>query len=602
MKKAIGKENNKANFPQSFNIDNNTVRNKKDIALAFNNLLANIGYNVNHSVPQSNKSFTSYLPNHNAKSIFLDPVIPADIFDITNTFKPKTSYGADGISTKLLINTIDTIILPITHIVNLTFETGIFPTDLKCAKVIPIYKAGDPSSLNNYRPISLLSSISKILERTMYNKIMKFLDANNILYRHQYGFRAKHSTIHPVLHLLNHCAEANNRTPSQLTLATFCDLSKAFDTISTDILLHKLNIYGIRGTANKWIESYLTNRSQYVDFDSNVSSSLPVRCGVPQGSILGPLLFLLYINDISHSTTENILSFADDTTVFLSDSDPTRLFSRANKSLEAVFHWFCANRLSLNAKKLNIWLFNRSLKKLNNSLELKIDGVVLSQATHCKFLGITIDESLSWKQQVSSINSKISRALFAIKQLKFSLPKKSLLTLYFSLLHPYLTYGILAWGNASTNILRKTETLHKRALRTVHNKSYNRHTDPLFKQSGILRVSDLYQLGVVLFMYDYVRTKLPLSFRNIFKFNCDVYDAYITRRAHMFHIPKTKSRFVDKLPLYNFPSMWNNWCTQLNVNSSRGALKNSMKTILINDYATLVKCENPRCIECQLIT
>ena len=187
------------------------------------------------------------------------------------------------------------------------------------------------------------------------------IDANNILYRHQYGFRAKHSTIHPVLHLLNHCAEANDKTPSQLTLATFCDLSKAFDTISTDILLHKLNIYGIRGTANKWIESYLTNRSQYVDFDSHKSSSLPVRCGVPQGSILGPLLFLLYINDISHSTTENILSFADDTTVFLSDSDPIRLFSRANKSLEAVFHWFCANRLSLNAKKHSIYGYSIGL-------------------------------------------------------------------------------------------------------------------------------------------------------------------------------------------------------------------------------------------------
>ena len=231
----IGKENNKANFPQSFNIDDNTVRNKKEIAHAFNTFFDNIGYNVNHSVLQSNKSFTSYLPNHNAKSIFLDPVIPSDIFDITNKFKPKTSYGADGISTKLLIKTIDTIIFPITHIVNLTFETGIFPTDLKCAKVIPIYEAGDPSSLNNYRPISLLSSISNILERTMYNKITKFLDVNNILYRHQYGFRAKHSTIHPVLHLLNHCAEANNITPSQFTLATFCDLSKALETISTDI-------------------------------------------------------------------------------------------------------------------------------------------------------------------------------------------------------------------------------------------------------------------------------------------------------------------------------------------------------------------------------
>ena len=179
---------------------------------------------------------------------------------------------------------------------------------------------------------------------------MKFLDANSILYKHQYGFRAKHSTIHPVLHLLNHCEEASNTTPSQLTLATFCDLSKAFDTVSPNIILSKLNTHG-----NKWIENYLTNGIQYVDFDSHISTRWPVRCGVPQGSILGPLLFLRYINDISHSTTENILSFADYTTVFLSDSNPSRLFNRANTSMDAIFNWFCANKLSLNATKYNTW-------------------------------------------------------------------------------------------------------------------------------------------------------------------------------------------------------------------------------------------------------
>ena len=169
---------------------------------------------------------------------------------------------------------------------------------------------------------------------------MKFLDANNILYKQPYGFRAKQRDKAPSTSSVESLCRASNTTPSQITLATFCDLSKAFDTISPNILLSKLNTYGIRGVANKWIESYLTNIIQYVDFDSHISTRLPVRCGVPQGSILGPLLFLIYINAISHSTTENILSFADDTTVFLSDWNPSRLFNRANTSMDAICNCF----------------------------------------------------------------------------------------------------------------------------------------------------------------------------------------------------------------------------------------------------------------------
>ena len=584
LNQAVNKKSKTTNFPKSFNINNTPITDESRIAIAFNQFFSTIGQNISNNIPPTTKRYDQYLLQHNAHSMFLDPVHPIDVLNVTRKMKPKTSSGLDEISTKLMMKSIDTILIPITHIINQSFKLGVFPDSLKCAKVVPIFKASDPTLLNNYRPISLLSPFSKLLERLMYNKLVKYLDKHDILYQHQYGFRSKHSTIHPIIHFLNKCGQANNKTPNELTLATFCDLSKAFDSISQKILLHKLNTYGIRGVANGWLESYLTHRTQYVSINCKDSPLLPVSCGVPQGSILGPLLFLIYMNDIPRSTDANILSFADDTTVFISDPDPKILFEKSNKCLNDIFDWFCANKLSLNANKTKFMVVHPTHKQYNlNNLNLYINGNKLTRVgvteneQSCKFLGINMDEILSWKDHIRCVNSKISRSLFVIKQVKTFLPRESMRTLYFTMIHPYLSYGILAWGNAKSNLLRKTSIMQKRALRTINNKNFNCHTDPLFKRCGILKLSDLYQQQVLLFMYDHQNGNLPKSFVNMFVHNKDIRAVYETRQANMFHVPRSKSTFVDKLPLVVFPSIWNNMLKTVDGNNTRAQFKCKIK-------------------------
>jgi hypothetical protein len=331
-------------------------------------------------------------------------------------------------------------------------ESGTVPQECKIAKVIPIYKASDPELLSNYRPISLLPAFSKVLEKIMYKKIMSFMDSQNLFYKHQYGFRPKHSTIHPIIHLLNECAEANNTSSQNMTMSIFCDLSKAFDVINHKILFAKLEHYGIRGIAKEWLISFLSHRNQFVQLGKYKSNILHIGCGVPQGSILGPLLYLIYVNDISQATNGNILSFADDTSLFISDWNVNNLYDRANVEINNLYVWFCANKLSLNAKKTKYIVIRGQHTKCNfTNLKVLIKDTPLQQIGmdfdehSTKFLGIHIDEFLSWRYHVTNINNKISRGLFQIKQAKKFLPADCLRTLYFSLIHPYLLYGILAW-------------------------------------------------------------------------------------------------------------------------------------------------------------
>jgi hypothetical protein len=240
-------------------------------------------------IGMSDVSFERFLTKENPNLFEFSRISEIDILNICKQLKPKMSSGADFISTKLLTQIAPLIITPLHYLINLSLETGFVPKQLKIAKIVPVFKEGDCHDFNNYRPISLLSSFSKLLEKIVAKQILRFLHINYIIYKHQYGFRAGHNTSHPVLHLSEKIYDSLNQKPSAKTLTIFIDLKKAFDTVDHSILLKKMEHYGIQNSSNLWFKSYLSDREQFVTINGIESERTKMVCGVPQGSVLGPL-------------------------------------------------------------------------------------------------------------------------------------------------------------------------------------------------------------------------------------------------------------------------------------------------------------------------
>jgi hypothetical protein len=454
LRNALNQNVCKTELPEYFIHKNRKITNGKQIAQNFNKFFSDIGRDISSKVPPSESHYTNYLGVPHNHTMFLDPVTPSNIINIASKLKPKMSKGHDGISSKLMRESIYYVAIPLAHIINQSLTTGTVPRNMKIAKVIPIYKSGDKYNFNNYRPISILPCFSKILEKVMTTKLYNYLEHHALLYEHQYGFRPKHSTIHPIIHLLNQIVNENDKSSKDLTLSVFVDLSKAFDTISHEILLKKLENLGIRGIANLWFKSYLTERKQYMVYGENISPIETLTCGIPQGSILGPILFLLYVNDMHNATHMKLVSFADDTTISTSSSNISNLYATANEELIKLCDWLCSNKLSINISKTKYILFRPTtiFPDIQNRNVLlngeKIDRIGHNQKYKSfKFLGIYIDETLTWKYHINKVISKIAWSNYIINKVKNILPSSCLKTLYSSIIHSHINCGLLAWGN-----------------------------------------------------------------------------------------------------------------------------------------------------------
>ena len=473
------------------------------------------------------------------------------------------------------------IIDPLVHIFNLSLSNGQVPDIMKIAKVIPLFKKGDKLDLNNYRPISLLSSLSKVLEKIIFKRTIKFLVIHSIISDSQFGFRKYHSTTHALLSFVNKVAHALDSSSHMVGI--FLDYSKAFDTINHDILLYKLSRYGIRGKALEWFRSYLSNRKQYVCLNGHSSELQYINCGVPQGSLLGPLLFILYINDFCRSS--DILSFilfADDTNLFLSHSDPNYLVNTVNIELGKLTQWIRANKLSLNLQKTKYMLFSNSLVSLPDNIYF--DNSPLDKVSDIKFLGVTIDDKLSWRLHVDTICKTISRNIGIINRLKTHLPSNSLFTLYSSLILPYLNYGLLAWGNACQWLLDKLLLLQKKALRIICHTAFRAHTDPLFSDNKIMKIKDLHLFQLGQLMYNYKKNALPAIFQSMFTKNLSFHN-YPTRHSDEFHLPLLRTVLAQKTFIYDGPKFWNSLCENIRNAPSLSSFKKRLKTHLLQSYA-----------------
>ena len=595
----------KREIKPNFLIDNERVTSRRVIANEFNKYFASLASNLNEAYSsdllriRSLPSFTDYLPKSITSSIFLRDCDCSEIIDIVSDLK-------NGKSSDIPIHVIKkscTVIAPyLVKYFNRCLQDGYFPCELKTGRISPIYKKDNEQLLENYRPVSTLPVFGKILEKIIYSRLYGFLISKGIINENQFGFRKGHSTSNA----LNYSVEyiESLRARNKHVLGVFIDLSKAFDTIDHRKLITKLERYGIRGNALQLISSYLSDRKQYVSVLDTKSNELPVDFGVPQGSVLGPLLFILYINDICNVSADGkFVLFADDTNIFVAADSIVEVHRIANQVLGAVCKYMEVNLLHINVKKCCYMYFSPTQRGKNdissdlNTLNLSINSKIINRVSQTKFLGVTIDDKLSWKPHINTLNKKLRSICGRIYRIKNSLPESLYKQIYHSLFESHLSYAISVWGGSSRNQLKALFTTQKKCIRIVfgdfeeyknkfrtsaRTRQINRQTlgtefyakestKPLFTKHELLAVENLYRHRSIMEMFKTIKSHVPVSLFYLFKLS--------SRKDNLLITPAPSDQFI-----YKSARLWNEFRTTstLTFTSRISAVKNALRNSLLS--------------------
>ena len=549
-----------------------TITDSNEIAKKFNEFFCNIAQNLKDTMHSNvnGDSQSSMKLKLSSRCLINMSNVECTIEDVQKYIKSLKNKATSDLAVGPLKHVYREISPVIHDLLSCSFAQGVFPEPLKCAKVIPLHKNGSKTDATNYRPISLLSVFSKIYERTMHVKLIEHLNSNNVLHVSQYGFRAGHSCEHALFEAQNNLTLALDR--KQIALLLLVDFSKAFDMVDHEILLRKLEHCGIRGTNLKWFASYLANRKQYVHVNNQCSEQLPLKYSVPQGSILGPTLFIIYINDLPEIFKQaKFIFFADDANIIVTGDSVDELQSKINILQSSLDNWVRINGLKLNIKKTKFMVFTNKKVDLS-SIEVTLDNTKIKKSDEERFLGVIMDSKLNWKAHIKRLASKISRNAGILYKLKGIVPNIVLRMVYNSFIQSHLNYCSCIWGLGSKGSVKSIFIAQKKSVRAIENGFvnyfYNKetgelpsHTKDIFNRNQMLTVHNIIAKNCLIAMHRIYKNSYPKNVMSI----CQISHESRPRRQEQFFKPSDfRTKKSERTLPYAGAKLYNLTCNSIN--------------------------------------
>ena len=543
-----------ASFIQKLIIDEEEIIGSKNIASSLNNHFVNLAAKRKRSRKFGN-NMKRYMSQVQSTFCFKE-VSQDDVINYVNEIPRNKATGLDEIPTGILKDSIEYIVEPITHIINLSLKTGKIPKVWKQARVTPIHKGGDNTNPSNYRPISVLPVLSKVMEKMVFNQVYAYLSENNLLTKYQHGFRPGHSTQTALISLTDDISKHVDE--GYVVAVITLDLEKAFDLISFDILLKKLTYFGFDKRVIRWFEDYFHEREQLTVVNGNRSTSKTVQSGVPQGSILGPLLFILTLNDLYKSVSKCSLSlYADDTCLYFAAKDKREMQKVINDDLKSMFNWFSNNHLLLNIDKCQFMLIgSKGNLRHFEGVNISIQNTQLRRVSQCKYLGVIIDSHLTWTPQIEEVKKKALKTFHSVKRVRQFLDKRTSFLLYQTLIQSQLDYCSMLWMNGHVTQLAKLQTLQNRCFRLILGVDSRFNRETLYRTLEAHTLGERRKIQALVIIYKLLHNLAPLSLSSRIQLRSPSH--YSLRSVNtQIVLPRPRTNFLRNSALYSASKLFN---------------------------------------------